>query len=96
MGLFGRKKSSGQDEGERYYRMYLDSNKQRLEYLEKSAALGNYHGKAGLGYYYLEHFPDDREKLQEASRLLKEAKAQGAMLDPEKMSLLHMKLGNNK
>ena len=84
MGLFHSSKRKERD-GERYYRMSLNHGSQELEYLEKSAALGNIHGKVGLARYYLAHCPDDRERMRAAVRLMQEAQAGGARLDDKQL-----------
>ena len=65
--------------------MSLNHGSQELEYLEKSAALGNIHGKVGLARYYLAHCPDDRERMRAAVRLMQEAQAGGARLDDKQL-----------
>lgn len=86
---FGKKKQPPLDEGERLYRMALsaDTLRQKEEYLEKSAALGNYHGKAALARYVWEHYPNDAEKMNRAAALLDEAEAAGALLDSGRANL---------
>lgn len=97
MGIFGFLKGNKQksDKGEMYYRMSLNHNEHEREYLEKSAELGNRHGKAGLARYYLEHFPKDTEKMRRAAQLMEEAEAQGAMIDREKLAKIYENLGDN-
>ena len=75
MGLFGfgKKKQPPLDEGERLYRQALSAGgmRQKLEYLEQSAALGNRHAKAALARCYWENFSNEAEKIQKAAALLR-------------------------
>ncbi len=93
MGLFSSKKSKERD-GERYYRMSLSHNEHELEYLEKSAALGNCHGKAGLARYYLEHFPKDSDRMHRALQLMTEAEAEGVLPDYKQFIKISEAAGN--
>ena len=92
---FGKKKQPPLDEGERLYRMALsaDTPRQKEAYLEKSAALGNCHGKAALARYVWEHYSNDAEKMNRAAALLDEAEAAGALLDSGVAGRIYDKAG---
>ena len=100
MGLFGfgKKKQPPLDEGERLYRQALSAGgmRQKLEYLEQSAALGNRHAKAALARCYWENFSNEAEKIQKAAALLDEAAAAGALLDSGLAGRIYDKAGRKE
>ncbi len=90
MGLFKRKPKIS--EGERYYILSVSDKAHKREYLEKSAQLGYCHGKQSLAIYYLEHMPNNMEKMQEAAALYTEILTQNIWLDYYKAGQIFTKV----